>query len=354
MTNATLLGRTLQTIKPVNQGLVPAIEAHLADLTKPLKSLGRLEDLALRYCLATNTLAPVLGAKKIYCFAGDHGVADEGVSAFPKAVTPQMVRNMLAGGAAVSVLSRHAGAELEVVDMGVDDPLDNAPGLCRRKIRRGTSNIARGPAMTVADATLALEAGIGLAIAAHENGVRLLGTGEMGIANTTPSTALFAAFLNCPVESVTGRGTGIDDKAMQHKVDVLKRALVVNHARLTDPLNTLAALGGFEIAGMCGLVIGAASLRIPVVVDGFISTAAAFTAIRMNPAIKDYLFFSHLSQEKGHRFFMDQFAVKPILDLDMRLGEGTGAALAMTVIEAAVKIYNEMATFSGAGVSNRA
>jgi nicotinate-nucleotide--dimethylbenzimidazole phosphoribosyltransferase len=344
---------TLRSIQPANVSLKPAIEAHLADLTKPLKSLGRLEELAERYCLATNTIKPVLGPKKIFCFAGDHGVTDEGVSAFPKAVTPQMVRNMLAGGAAVNVLAKHAGADLEVVDMGVDDPLDNAPGLCRRKVRRGTSNIAKGPAMSVEEATRALEAGIELAVTAHAKGIRMVGTGDMGIGNTTPSTALFAAFLKCPVDAVTGRGTGIDDKALQGKIAIVQKALEVNKGMLTDPLNTLAALGGFEIAGICGLIIGAASCRMPVVVDGFISSAAALTAMRMNPAIKDYVFFSHLSQEKGHRFFMEQFGAKPILDLDMRLGEGTGAALAMTVIEAAVKIYNEMATFSGAGVSRQ-
>jgi nicotinate-nucleotide--dimethylbenzimidazole phosphoribosyltransferase len=350
----TLLNETLTSIQPVDRSLQPAIEAHLADLTKPLKSLGRLEDLALRYCLATHTVKPTLGQKKIFCFAGDHGVADEGVSAFPKTVTPQMVRNMLAGGAAVNVLARHAGAGLEIVDMGVDDPLENAPGLIRRKIRNGTSNIARGPAMSEEEAVRALEAGIGLAVEAHGQGVRLVGTGEMGIANTTPSTALFAAFLPCPVESVTGRGTGIDDQALQVKLAAIRNALDVNRARLTDPLNILAALGGFEIAGICGLILGAASRRMAVAVDGFISTAAALTAIRMNGAVRDYLFFSHLSQEKGHRFIMEQFGVKPILDLDMRLGEGTGAALAMTVIEAAVKVYNEMATFSGAGVSGPA
>ncbi len=345
------LEQALQSIVPVNRELIPAIEAHLADLTKPLGSLGQLEALAQRYCLATHTLTPQTGRKKIFCFAGDHGVVEEGVSAFPKAVTPQMVRNMLAGGAAVNVLSRHAGAELEVVDMGVDDPLEEAPGLCRRKIRGGTDNIARGPAMSVAEATRALETGIELAMAAHADGICMVGTGEMGIANTTPATALFTAFLDCPVESVTGRGTGINDEALQNKIAVIKQALEVNRARLTDPLNTLAALGGFEIAGIAGLVIGAAACRMPVVVDGFISSAGALTAVQMNPHIRDYLFFSHLSQEKGHRHFMEAFGARPILDLDMRLGEGTGAALAMPVIEAAIRIYNEMATFSGAGVS---
>ena len=347
------LEQTLKSILSVDQSLRPAIEAHLDDLTKPPKSLGYLEALALRYCLATGTAKPSLGPKKIFCFAGDHGVADEGVSAFPKAVTPQMVRNMLAGGAAVNVLARHSGAELEVVDMGVDDPLDNAPGLCRQKIRRGTSNIAKGPAMTVDEARHAVETGIALAADAHSKGIRMIGTGDMGIANTTPSTALFAAFLKCPVESVTGHGTGIDDQGLRNKIAVVKKALDVNKSRLTDPLSTLAALGGFEIAGICGVVIGAASCRMPVVVDGFISTAGALTAIQMNANIKDYVFFSHLSQEQGHRYFMEKFGARPILDLDMRLGEGTGAALAMTIIEASVKIYNEMATFSSAGVSNR-
>jgi nicotinate-nucleotide--dimethylbenzimidazole phosphoribosyltransferase len=347
------LERTLKSIAPVDQSLKPAIAAHLDDLTKPPKSLGRLEELALRYCLATGAIQPSLGRKKIFCFAGDHGVADEGVSAYPKAVTPQMVRNMLAGGAAVNVLARHAGAELEVVDMGVDDPLDNAPGLCRRKIRRGTANIARGPAMTIDEARRAVEAGVELATTAQAQGIRMVGTGDMGIANTTPSTALFAAFLKCPVEAVTGRGTGIDDRGLHNKIGIVKKALETNKARLTDPLSTLAALGGFEIAGICGLVIGAAACRMPVVVDGFISSAGALAAVQMRAEIRDYLFFSHLSQEKGHRHFMETFGVRPILDLDMRLGEGTGAALAMMVIEGAVKIYNEMATFSSAGVSRK-
>ncbi len=347
----SLLERALASISPVDRGLIPAVEAHLDDLTKPPKSLGRLEELALRYCLATNTAQPSLGRKKIFCFAGDHGVADEGVSAFPKSVTPQMVRNMLAGGAAVNVLSRHAGAELEVVDMGVDDPLEDAPGLCRRKIRGGTSNIAVGPAMSVDEARRALDAGIQLACDAADAGVRLVGTGEMGIANTTPSTALFAALLGCPVEAVTGRGTGVDDRGLQRKIAVVNRALQVNRERLTDPLSTLAALGGFEIAGICGMVIGAASRRLPVVVDGFISTAGALAAVRLRPEITDYLFFSHLSQEKGHRQVLEAFDTRPILDLGMRLGEGTGAALAMLVIEGAVKVYTEMATFSSARVS---
>ena len=346
--------KIIDSIVPADKTIQPAVQAHLDDLTKPRGSLGRLEEIALKYCLATGVIKPTLGKKKIFCFACDHGVAAEGVSAFPKEVTPQMVMNMLAGGAAVNVLAQHVGAELLVVDMGVDDPLTQAPGLCRKKIRCGTGNIACGPAMTVEEVWRAIETGIDLAQTAHAEGVTLIGTGEMGIANTTPSSALFAALLGCPVGDVTGRGTGIDDASLGKKVAVIEKALAVNRERLIDPINTLAALGGFEIAAICGLILGAAARRIPVVVDGFISSAGALAAISLNKAVLDYLFFSHMSQEKGHRVFFKRFGLKPILDLDMRLGEGTGAALAFTIIEAALKIYNEMATFSSAHVSDKA
>jgi nicotinate-nucleotide--dimethylbenzimidazole phosphoribosyltransferase len=347
------LKKTIKSIQPINQSLEPAIRDHLNQLTKPPKSLGRLEDLAAQYCLITNTLRPTLGGKKIFTFAGDHGVAEEGVSAYPKEVTPQMVRNMLAGGAAVNILAAHAGAEVSVIDIGVDDPLTDAPGLIRRKIKSGTDNIAAGPAMSLEEATQAIETGIELARLAAEDGVTLIGTGEMGIANTTPSSALFAAMLPCPVEDITGRGTGIDDLGLIKKIEVIKRAIKVNQKNLTDPLNTLAALGGLEIAGICGLCLGAASARVPVVVDGFISSAGALAACRLSPEVKNYLFFSHRSEEAGHATFLRIFKVEPILDLRMRLGEGTGAALAMTVIEAAVKIFNQMATFASAGVKDK-
>jgi len=347
----SLLDETLASIKPVDESLENAARARLDSLTKPRGSLGFLEDIAVRYCLATGTAEPRLGKKAIFTFAGDHGVAAEGVSAYPKEVTPQMVANMLAGGAAVNVLGGHAGADVRVVDMGVDADLSAAEGLLDRKVRRGTGNIAKGPAMTEAEATRAVEAGIALAREAVADGATLLGAGDMGIANTTPSAALFAALLPCEPEEITGRGTGIDDAALARKVDVVHRALEVNAALVGTPLGALAAVGGLEIGGIAGMALGAAASGVPMVVDGFISSAGALVACRMSEAVKGYLFFSHRSEEAGHAVFLERFGARPILDLGMRLGEGTGAALAMTVIEAAVKVYNEMATFDSAGVS---
>ncbi|MEI8140817.1 MAG: nicotinate-nucleotide--dimethylbenzimidazole phosphoribosyltransferase [bacterium] len=347
------LEHTLKIIRPVDHSITPAIQAHLDDLTKPQGSLGRLEEIAMRYALATGTVKPKPGKCRIYCFAGDHGVAAEGVSAFPKEVTPQMVFNMLAGGAAVNVFARHAGAELNVVDMGVDADFANAPHLLHHKVARGTANMAIGPAMTKAQTIQALETGIALATQAASEGITLLGTGEMGIANTTPATALFAAYLDLKPSSITGRGTGVDDARLQHKISVIEKSIAINKDSLTEPLSILAALGGFEIAGIAGLVLGGAANRVPVVVDGFISTAGALAAIKLQPAAADYVFFSHLSEEAGHRIVMNAIGVKPILDLNMRLGEGTGGALAMTIIQAALKMMAEMATFSSAQVSGK-
>lgn len=345
--------QTIKSIRPLDKTLEPKIQAHLDDLTKPQGSLGRLEELAMRYCMIQGTLQPTMGTKRICCFAGDHGVVAEGVSAYPQEVTPQMVFNMLAGGAAINVLTRHVNSELVVVDIGVKAPMEDVKGLCHRKIRGGTDNMAEGPAMTRAETEAALAVGIELAEQAARDGVTLLGTGDMGIGNTTPATALYTAYLGCPVEDITSPGTGIDSQRLLHKMEVIKRALAVNRAHLTDPLDTLAALGGFEIAGIAGLVLGGAAHRIPVVVDGFISTAGAVAACALCPTVSEHVIYSHLSQERGHRVVMQALKARPVLDLDMRLGEGTGGALAMSIIEAAVKIYNEMATFSGAGVSTK-
>lgn len=349
--NDMLLQQTLARIKPVDRSLVPAIQAHLDDLTKPPGSLGRLEELAMRYALAQGAARPRRGGRQIVCFAGDHGVAAEGVSAFPAEVTPQMVFNMLAGGAAINVLCRHAGIDLRIVDMGVNADLGTPAGLRDCKVRKGTDNIAAGPAMSEAEAARALAAGIRLADEAAAAGVTLAGTGEMGIANTTPSAALFAAYLGLAPEAVTGRGTGVDDQRLAHKVAVIGRALAVNRGRCATPLGTLAALGGFEIAGIAGYILGAAAARMLVVVDGFISTAGALAACRLAPATMDYLVFSHQSDEQGHAGVLCAMGVDPLLKLQLRLGEGTGAALAIQMAEAALKLYDEMATFSSAGVS---
>lgn len=351
-----LLDETIRAIMPVNRGLEPKVRARLDSLTKPPGSLGDLEDIAVRYCLVRGTLSPCLGKKIIFSLAGDHGVVAEGVSAYPAEVTRQMVRNMLAGGAAVNVLARHAGAAVRVVDIGVAgslEGLEGAQGLIVRKVLAGTENIAKGPAMTKEEARRAVEVGIGLAGDAGDEGATIIGTGEMGIGNTTPAAALMAALLPCSARKVTGRGTGIDDVTLVRKVAVVEWALTVNRERLADPLSALAAVGGLEIAGICGLILGAASKKVPVVVDGFISSAGALVACRLCPHVVDYLFFSHLSAEAGHKVFFEQFHAKPILDLGMRLGEGTGAALAMVLIEAAIRVYTEMATFESAGVSRK-
>ena len=347
------LQQLLNRIQPASRSLRDTAQAHLDDLTKPQGSLGRLEEIALKFVLATGSLTPVLSKKKICCFAADHGVAAEGVSAFPAEVTPQMVYNMLSGGAAINVLTRHAGVDLNVVDMGVNHDFPDMAGLVNRKIRPGSANMAIGPAMSEEDTLQAMLCGAELAAEAHEAGYHLLGTGEMGIANTTPATALYAVLLDVPVESITGRGTGIDDERLSHKIAVIKRALDINASRCTTPLGTLAALGGYEIAAITGFILGAAAARIPVVVDGFISSAGAVAALKLCPKVDDYLFFSHLSNEQGHRAVMQKLGARPILDLDLRLGEGTGAAIAMQLIEGALKIYNEMATFSAARVSEK-
>jgi nicotinate-nucleotide--dimethylbenzimidazole phosphoribosyltransferase len=346
-----LLETTIKKIQPVDMTLESKLRARLDNLTKPTGSLGYMEDIVTQYGLMINSLDMKPGKKRIYTFAADHGVVESGVTCYPKEVTHQMVLNMLAGGAAINVLARHAGAEVAVVDIGVDAEFDDLPKLIRKKIRRGTNNIEKGPAMSLNEAIQAIQVGIDLANNAKDDGVCMLGTGEMGIANTTPSSALFAVLLPCSVKEITGRGAGISDNMLIKKVNVIEQAISINKNRLTTPLDILAALGGLEIAGICGLCLGAAANRIPVVIDGFISTAGALVACRMCETVKQYLFFSHLSQEQGHAVFMEKFSIRPILDLDLRLGEGTGAAIAMTIIDASLKIYNEMATFGSAGVT---
>lgn len=343
--------RLIDGIEPLDPELSERIQRRLDNKTKPLGSLGRLEEFARRYATIRGTEEPGLPRKMIHTFAADHGVVEEGVSAFPKEVTRQMVTNFLAGGAGVNVLARHVGAEVRVVDIGVDHYFGLLPGLCTRKIRRGTDNFTKGPAMSRQEAVEAILAGAALAREAAEEGYTLLGTGEMGIGNTTPSSAIIAVIAGLDPREVTHRGTGIDDAALQRKIDVIRRGIAVNRPDPTDPVDVLAKVGGLEIAGIAGLCLGGAACRVPVVVDGFISTAGALIAAHLAPRVVDYLFAAHRSVEIGHRVMLERMGLEPILDLSLRLGEGTGAALAMGLIEAGVKILNEMATFSQAGVS---
>ncbi|NLB56697.1 MAG: nicotinate-nucleotide--dimethylbenzimidazole phosphoribosyltransferase [Lentisphaerae bacterium] len=345
-----MFNETLANIIPVKREKIDLAYNRLNSLTKPKGSLGRLEDIAARCAAILGIEKPSVTRKKFFVFAADHGVVEEGVSAYPAEVTELMVINMLNEGAAINVLAKRVGAELELIDIGMgSDPVE-AKFFIKRKVRAGTKNFATGPAMTSDEALAAISVGIERAKKAVDSGFTMLGTGEMGIGNTSAASALITAYQGIPIEQTVGPGTGLDSAGLQNKINVLKRALAINADKCTDPLSTLAALGGLEIAGICGLCLGAAANKCIVVVDGFTSSAGALAAIRMCPDVKDYLFFSHMSAEPGHRFFFDSLGLIPILNLGMRLGEGTGAAIAMQIIEDAIAVYNEMATFEDAGI----
>ena len=337
---------SLPEIQRPDRDLSPQLQKHLDNLTKPPGSLGRLEEFARSFGLMRGSTVLKLDKRAIFTFAADHGISLDGVSAYPREVTAQMVLNFLRGGAAINVLCRHYGIDNIVVDIGVDYDFPDLGALVRKKIARGTENFLRTPAMTEVQAVQAIETGISLA-----KGYDIVGTGEMGIGNTTSSAAILAAVTGIPVEDVVGRGTGIDDEKLRHKISVIRTALSLHRPDPNDGLNLLTKIGGFEIGAIAGLIIGAASSRVPVVVDGFISGAGAIIATRLAPACREYLFFSHLSRERGHKRMLEFFDARPILDLDMCLGEGTGAAIAIDVITAAVRLYGEMATFESASVS---
>ncbi len=350
---ASLLETTVAQIPSLDTRLVAQAQQHLDRLTKPRGSLGRLEELAWRYVCITGQVPPKLGRKTVVVFAADHGVTAEGVSAYPQEVTAQMVRNFLYGGAAINVLARQVGAEVRVVDIGVATGLPALPGLLHRKVRAGTANIACGPAMQRQEARQCVEIGIALAAQCYHEGVSLVATGDMGIGNTTPSSALVAVFTGAAVAEVTGYGTGIDAATWQRKVAVIEQALRVNAPRADDPLGALAAVGGLEIGGIAGLILGCARYRLPVLIDGLIATAGALVAAALQPRVKDFLIAAHTSVEVGQQVAWRFLGQQPLLDLQLRLGEGTGAVLAMPLVEAAVRVYNEMATFDEAGVSDR-
>lgn len=352
------LNALLSSINNTNGKFAEDAQTRLDSLTKPQGSLGRLEEFAKQLVAITGERMPSLDKKVVFTFAGDHGVAEEGVSAFPKEVTPQMVMNFINGGAGINVLARHAGAEVVVVDIGVDYDFAGA-GLkpsstfVSAKVLSGTRNMRKGPAMTREEAEKCIQVGIELANEYAKKGYKIFGTGEMGIANTTPSSAITAVLTGKSVEDITGRGTGINDEAWKNKVQVIKDSIAANKPDKNNPVDVLSKIGGAEIAGIAGLIIGAAANNIPVVVDGFISTAGALIAYLIEPKTKDYMFAAHMSQEVGHRAILEKIGIRPILDLDMRLGEGTGAALAMMIIEAGLKIYKEMATFAEAAVAGK-
>jgi nicotinate-nucleotide--dimethylbenzimidazole phosphoribosyltransferase len=343
---------TLESIKPVSSLRLKSAQTHLDSLTKPPGSLGLLEDLAKKYVAIRDTDHPTINKKSIIVFAADHGVTAEGISAYPAEVTPQMVQNFLNGGAAINVLAKQQNAEILVVDIGVNHRFEPHPELLDRKIAFGTRNMAKEPAMTRSEAEESITIGIQIAAQLAEKDTDLLATGEMGIGNTTASSAVFSVLGGLSPKQVTGRGTGIDDATLDKKVSVIQHAIDKHAPNPDDPIDILSKVGGYEIGGIMGLILGASSKNIPVVVDGFISSAGAALAIKLNPSVKDYIFSSHRSTEPGHQVFFDLHQASPLLDLKMRLGEGTGAALAFNLIEAGVRIYSEMATFQSASISN--
>lgn len=347
-------------IPPFDSEAEARARAHLDQLTKPPGSLGKIEHVAAWWCGATGRFPPEAPRRARVCtFAADHGVTAEGVSPYPSEVTTQMVLNFLAGGAAVNVFARHVGAELEVVDVGVKGDLARAGGTAEARfvaarVRPGTANFAREPAMSREEAEAALAVGRARAEAAADDGVQVLAAGEMGIGNTTAAAAVFAALAGMPGKLVAGRGTGVDDAGLARKIAVIDRALALHRPDRDDPVGVLAAVGGLEIAAIAGLCLGGAARRVPVVLDGFISTAGGLVATRVDPAVAPYLLVSHKSGENAHWAMARYLHKEPVHDLDLRLGEGTGALLAIDTVRLAVRVMAEMATFASAAVSGRA
>ncbi|OGO22113.1 MAG: nicotinate-nucleotide--dimethylbenzimidazole phosphoribosyltransferase [Chloroflexi bacterium RBG_16_50_9] len=345
------LEQTIRMIKPLDRAAMAAAQSRQDMLTKPAGSLGRLEELSIHLAGIQGKARPVVEKKTIITMAGDHGVVAEKIGNWPQEVTAQMVDNFLRGGAGINVLAHQVGARVLVVDMGVASDLKHHPGLISRKTGYGTNNMCLGPAMTMEQAVNSFETGIKIIDDEAVNGLDIVGTGDMGIGNTTASSAIGAVMTGKPVSEVTGRGTGLTDEQLAHKIEVINRALAVNRPDPTQPLDVLAKVGGFEIGGLAGVMMGAAARRIPVVIDGFISGAAALIAVALAPRLKEFIIPAHVSAEAGHPVLLKHLGLKPLLDLGMRLGEGTGAALGIFLVDAAARALNEMATFTEAGVS---
>ena len=338
-------------IPPVDPAVIRQAEAWMDGLIKPIGSLGRLEEIAVRLAGMTGRLHNTIGKTRVVVFAADNGIHDEGITPVPQSVTAVQSANMPKGFCGISVLCCHAGSELMVVDVGIAADMTGA-AVTDRKVRPGTANMAKGPAMTREQAVAAMEVGREMAYAAADEGISLLGAGEMGICNTSTSSAMLTTFTGLPVRDTTGRGAGINDMQMNRKIAAIEEALRNNNPDPADPLDVLSKVGGLDIAAMTGCFLGAAERRLPAVVDGFIAMVAALTAFRMDPGVRDYLFASHCSQEPGYRLAARELDLHPMLDMDMRLGEGTGCPLAFHLIEAATRICNEMATFEQGSVDN--
>jgi nicotinate-nucleotide--dimethylbenzimidazole phosphoribosyltransferase len=347
------LAEVLERIGEPDADVAAATQRRLDRLTKPQGSLGRLEALAVQYCATTGERKPAVPRAMVMTFAADHGVVEEGVSAYPRDVTAQMVLNFLRGGAGVNVLARHAGVEICVVDIGVAHDFGSIPGLIHRKLMMGTRNMLRSPAMDRTTAEQALMIGVELAGESARQGAGLIGIGEMGIGNTTASAAIAAVMTGETVRDVTGLGTGIDEQGLARKISVIERALAHHQPDPHDALDVLSKVGGLEIAGMAGVMLGSAAARVPIMLDGFIAGAAALIAVTLQPRCRPYLVASHRSVERGHRVLLERLQLKPLFDLDLRLGEGTGACLGIELVQVAIKVLTEMATFDEAGVSGR-
>ncbi len=363
-----IINKTVSNITDIAHSLSEGTQKRLDSLTKPRGSLGRLEEFAKQIVEITGNESPLLKNKVVITMASDHGVVKEGVSAFPQEVTAQMIYNFIRGGAGINVLARYAGAKVVVVDIGVACELDPSfkgigrsipaglephPELVTKKISYGTKNMAEGPAMTRQEAIRSIEAGIEVFESEYEKGLQIVGTGDMGIGNTTASSAIAASITGYSANDLTGRGTGVNDKDFAKKIETVKKALKINKPDPRDALDVLSKVGGFEIGGLAGVILAAASKKVPIVLDGFISGAAAIIAFKLEPKVKEYMFAAHCSVEKGHRVILDYIGLKPLLDLNLRLGEGTGAVLGMLIIESGVKILAEMATFKSASVSEK-
>lgn len=351
MSNA--LSQALNQIKPLDREAMQKARARQDELTKPQGSLGRLEELSIKIAGIKGEIVRGFEHKAIVTMAADHGVVSDGVTLYPQEVTRQMVFNFLSGGAGINVLARLISARVVVVDMGVIGGFEPHPDIVCKMIDFGTKNMTKGSAMTRQQAVDAIDAGVEVVQAEIAKGLDIVGTGDMGIGNTSASSAICAAITGEAVERVTGRGEGLDDRQVAHKVEVIQKALKLNKPDPRDPLDVLSKVGGFEIGGLAGVMIGAAAGHVPVVIDGFISGAAALIATGLAPGLRDYLIAAHLSAESGHRVLLEYLGLSPILDLGMRLGEGTGAALGIAIVEAAVKTLAEMATFAEAGVSRK-